>query len=459
MTKAVFRPLHTVSYALVLFVAFVSPLNGSPLQQEDGSPLYQAYLDHDHDLVRRLLEQGADPNSRGPDPNRRGPAGMPVLVEAVARVNECYGNPECINERMAIPRLLLEYGADANVASDDGLTAVMVAWETPEALDLLIENGADVNARDVEGRTVLMRAAANPSGLMYGDKFSALLEYGADPTIRDAIGRTALEYSMRRGRSEATSLLPWTDEAALLEAVGACRFCSNRPLAAVDSLSDILERGADPNALDFWGWTVLMHAVDAGHAETVEFLLQHGADPNVPVKRAEHLYYPFGAGLDIERGDEGTTALMHAAANERVEIVEVLLAHGADANVRATDSDEGFAVTASLMAVYRGNLEIVRMLMEHGAHLEADDIVLVFLVGLFNGDAALADFALEHGVDVNSTIPATGSNAGPEGTTLLMVAALVGDLQFLEILLERLLPALRLRRMQPPNAPPPPASW
>ena len=141
---------------------------------------------------------------------------------------------------MSIPRLLLEYGADANVASDDGFTAVMVAWMSPQALDLLIENGADVNAQDVEGRTVLMRAAAKrsytpgtPSVAMYRDDINALLEHGADPTIRDAIGRTALEYAERRGRSEAVSLLPWTDEAALREAVGACRFCGDRPPASV----------------------------------------------------------------------------------------------------------------------------------------------------------------------------------------------------------------------------------
>jgi ankyrin repeat protein len=337
---------------------------------------------------------------------------------------------------MLIPRLLLEYGADANVASGDGFTAVMVAWKTPEALDLLIENGADVNAQDAVGRTVLMRAAVAHSS--YRDAFSALLEHGADPSIRDAIGRTALEYSMRRGRSEATSLLPWTDEAALREAVGACRFCSNRPLASADSLSDILERGADPNAPDFWGWTVLMHAVDAGHVETVEFLLEHGADPNVPVKRAERLYYLYNSVPNIERDDEGTTALMHAAVKESVEIVKILLAHGADPNVRATETDEGFPFTALLMAAGRGNLEIVRTLVEHGAHLEADDGVLVFIVGLFREDAALVDFALEHGVDVNSTIPdIVVGDAGPEGTTLLMVAALVGDLRLLEILLER----------------------
>jgi len=313
MTKAVFRPLSPVLSALVLFVSFVSPLNGSPLQQDEGAPLYEAVVNEQPDLVRSLLEQGADPDSRGPD-------GMPVLVQAVSRVRFCYRDAECIDESMSIPRLLLEYGADANVASDDGFTAVMIAWRSPEALDLLIENGADVNAQDAEGRTVLMRAAASrsytpgtPSVAMYRDRVNALLEHGADPTIRDAIGRTALEYAGRRGRSEAVSLLPWTDEAALREAVAACpaavppmvRFCADRPPASVDSLSDILEQGVNLDAPDFYGWTVLMHAADAGHAVVVEALLEHGADAKA-------------------QDAEGKTALFYAVDEGHDEVAEIL---------------------------------------------------------------------------------------------------------------------------------------
>ena len=65
MTKANFRLLSTVASAPVLLLLFVSSVNGSPLQQEnDGAALYEAYASEQPDLVRRLLEQGADPDSR-----------------------------------------------------------------------------------------------------------------------------------------------------------------------------------------------------------------------------------------------------------------------------------------------------------------------------------------------------------------------------------------------------------
>ncbi len=443
MTKTIFRRLSTVASAPVLLLLFVSPLNGSPLQQDDGTALYEA-LNEEPDLVRRLLEQGADPDSRGPD-------GMPVLVTAVGWDSPCFGDAACIDERMSILRLLLEYGADANVVSDDGITAVMVAWTSPEMLDLLIENGADVNARDVEGRTVLMRVAGATSHPFETDErkarnvirwtgaITALLEHGADPSMRDAVGRTALEYAERRGFSEVASLLPWTNEAALRKAIAACNpkvFCGRRSPASVDSLSYLLEQGADPDAPDFYGRTVLMHAADAGYAEIVEVLLVHGADPNVPVKRAERLFYLYFSGSQFERGDEGATALMVAVLAGHAEIVEMLLAQGADVNVRAAEG-----LTAWLAAAFSGSLEIIRVLVEHGADLEATfEGATVLTFAVVSENAEIVDFLLEHGADANALLPDVLVNKSNgllnEGITILMAVASGGKTKLLETLLE-----------------------
>jgi len=40
----------------------------------------------------------------------------------------------------------------------------------------------------------------------------------------------------------------------------------------------LIEKGADPNIQDFDGWTALMKAVYKGNVEIVQILINHGAD-------------------------------------------------------------------------------------------------------------------------------------------------------------------------------------
>src|SRR5687767_5431982 len=62
------------------------------------------------------------------------------------------------------------------------------------------------------------------------------------------------------------------------------------------------------------------------------------------------------------RNEHGMTALMRAAYHGRVEMVRVLLEHGADPNVTRNDN-----FTALSLAAFFGHAEIVEVLMGHGA--------------------------------------------------------------------------------------------
>ena len=62
------------------------------------------------------------------------------------------------------------------------------------------------------------------------------------------------------------------------------------------------------------------------------------------------------------RNEHGMTALMRAAYHGRVEMVRVLLQHGADPNVTRNDN-----FTALSLAAFFGHAEIVEILMGHGA--------------------------------------------------------------------------------------------
>lgn len=65
------------------------------------------------------------------------------------------------------------------------------------------------------------------------------------------------------------------------------------------------------------------------------------------------------------RNEHGMTALMRAAYHGRVEMVRVLLEHGADPNLARNDN-----FTALSLAAFFGHAEIVKTLMRHGANAD-----------------------------------------------------------------------------------------
>ncbi|MEW6352602.1 MAG: ankyrin repeat domain-containing protein [Thermodesulfobacteriota bacterium] len=79
-----------------------------------------------------------------------------------------------------------------------------------------------------------------------------------------------------------------------------------------------LEKGANPNAIDEYGWTALMASSWRGDVETGKLLLEKGTDVNAKNKF-------------------GRTALMRAAEMGHLNMVILLLEKGADANAAGPD--------------------------------------------------------------------------------------------------------------------------
>lgn len=144
----------------------------------------------------------------------------------------------------------------------------------------------------------------------------------------------------------------------------------------------------------------------AGDAAKIRTLLQGGADCNA-------------------RNDEGVTLLMQVAAVGNLEMVKTLIEAGADVN--ATDP-QGW--TALMKALYnfemdQGFPEVVQELIDAGADIETQIGygIRPLMLAAGYGQAAVVDVLLKAGVDVRAT------NEG--GRTALMM---VKDKDYVEVI-------------------------
>ena len=114
--------------------------------------------------------------------------------------------------------------------------------------------------------------------------------------------------------------------------------------AQVDSVLALLEAGADPNRPGRGGLPALHRAAMTGNTGAALALLSRGAAPNA---------------IDAEKGN---TALMLAANRGYLDLVQLLLAHGAKVDIVALDG-----WTALQAAEMIGDEETAALLRQAGA--------------------------------------------------------------------------------------------
>jgi hypothetical protein len=131
---------------------------------------------------------------------------------------------------------------------------------------------------------------------------------------------------------------------------------------------EFLSNGADVNAIGrYSGWTPLILAAKKGDTELVKFLLTHGADVNVKSnvrnrtaimeatrnRNVETVKALLIADADVNAVDwEGYTVLMFAAVSGQRAIVEVLLTHGADVNLKNKTDSSALMMASGYPDVY-----------------------------------------------------------------------------------------------------------
>ncbi|MCY3913632.1 MAG: ankyrin repeat domain-containing protein [Chloroflexi bacterium] len=197
---------------------------------EVGSHLAYAVEEGDAAIVTLLLEAGADPNVSDAD------LGAPGYRETpLARAYH--------NDRADLVRMLVDAGADLGATGNAMLSAAIINGKA-EMVSALVEVGVEVSGRDARGRSMLERAMVRGSA----EIVATLVEAGADPNATDADGEHILFDAILHGGAEIVGIL--------------------------------VDAGADANATDAVGEPVLFYALLLGSAETVEVLVDAGADVN-----------------------------------------------------------------------------------------------------------------------------------------------------------------------------------
>jgi ankyrin repeat protein len=305
--------------------------------------------------VRLLLEADATVDAR----TRTGPA---------SRFTPPCKGTGCGSEGVGINRGgLPDRGRRTEVRG--GMTPLLYAARDgrPEVARLLVEAGADVELAEANGIGPLLMATLNN----HLDVARSLLTAGADVNADDVWGRTplwaAVEYRNldMNNRDEDSPTTNGVDRGPILAFIGellAAGADVNAQTREVPPSRRWLYSLGDVSWVDFTGQTPFLRAALSADLATLRLLLQHGADPRLATPA-------------------GTTALMAAAGvnwvvaqtytestQARLDTVAFLLDLGADVN--ATNS---MGLTALLGAANRGSNEIIELLVRHGARLDIQD--------------------------------------------------------------------------------------
>jgi ankyrin repeat protein len=318
---------------------------------------------------------------------------------------------------------MLAHGGDVDLVMESGNTTLVQCMNktvSPRLVEILLKSGGDANAKNSEGATALFQAIqANRVDLM-----AVLLDNGANPNLPgpkhplwpSTYKPKALQLMLSRG-------------ADCKKTPGIMELASS--LKKLESIQILMQSGVSPNVRKDGIYTPLCSAIRDNSADIVTYLLEHGADPNLNAaeypafkcithNRTHFLPQLLAAGVDLckpkgiietavahnnkeallwlidqgvspnDRSPEGNTPLTTAIREESIEMVELLLANGADPAIRGADWPLCMAVKHPAilkkllaatpnprafrgiveMAVVANQLESIKMLLAAGISVE-----------------------------------------------------------------------------------------
>ncbi|KAL7573506.1 hypothetical protein ACA910_019822 [Epithemia clementina (nom. ined.)] len=447
-------------------------VNATATDKEGLTPLMNSAEKGDVDVVKALLDS-IPAEERASYVNQFSATGFTALVIASA-----HGHTKAVD-------VMLDYGADASIGcQDSGVTALMYAAANKqldvvkllldkgkadvdqrhngrgtalieagsggavEAMKLLVEAGANIDAKDEDGVSPLMGIAS--TCVLEGQEYIwGLLEKaglaekeinrmsfsGGTPIMFAAAGghTSCVKFFIDHGaevnvRSKATPEYLAKLEQHHFESGSTQQNENERHVDDVTPLivavqgghlecaQALLDAGADPTLVDAEGRTALTLAIKGNYGEVAIALVKAGADPNMPFTDEEGVEH---------------NLLFDSIMVENEEFAKVLIEKGADLYHK-----DAKLVTTLLQASHRGLTEVAQMLVDAhasrgngGTFLDdaSDEGVTPLIAASSEGHEAVVALLLKAGANVNAK--------DQDGTTALMAAAARGHLPIVQALI------------------------
>ncbi|KAI1057270.1 hypothetical protein LB505_011610 [Fusarium chuoi] len=399
-------PLHwAVTHARVDILDMLLDAGADPLTKVLKKPLLVTSVGSElreagFGMLKRLLELKLDVNCKD------GEGSTPLSTLICSYANKPEG--ESVQRDKAL-KVLIDHAAEVNLASDDTWTPLQYAviMKQYNAVEILLDAGANPNVAYKEKQAPLCSALEQPKIARL------LLDKGANPNVGFSVGFTPLTYAACFGHQDAAEVL--LDYGATVD----------------------LEYGfGDGEPLNDWlkGWTPLMCATFRGHHGIVRLLAEAGADMSRRDKETGrsivHLaifggtlstILEFPSRIDLNATAKNGLGVLHYR-NLKIQDLKQLVNAGANIEIGAGERPTPLHVYADCdfekvkfmvkrgakvnslcpyhgsplhQACRAGRLDIIKFLVEHGANVNAtEDFLGTPLQALFLAQSPID--ALEH---------------------------------------------------------------
>jgi uncharacterized protein len=428
------------------------------VQNRDGAtPLAMASLYGNAAMIDRLLKAGADAKEKGLNgvttvmlAARNGnPAAIRRLLEAGVDVNARetmrgttalmwaaeQRHPEAV-------RALIEGGADIRAKS---------------ALAGLPRNymASRVNTADVESAAQRYAEAAK-NGRTYQQQLEFEQAQG-----KAFAGRRLTQQAAGQQQADAPAAAPAAADAndtetAVAGLVGAGSGGLTPLIFAaregdIESSRILLDAGADINQTTEYGWTPLLTATNNRNYKLGAFLVSRGADVNIANKGNWTPLYLATDNRNIEGGDFPVPK----PDMDHLEYIKILLDHGANPNARVKDNTLTRTIftmqwffeagaTAFVRAAQSSDVDLMKLLLLHGADpmLATDfaDTALTAAAGIGWVEGVTYEHSAKHNIEAIKMLLDLGLDpnaANRDGRTPLMGAAIKGRNEIVQMLVNR----------------------
>jgi ankyrin repeat protein len=395
---------------LIIMMLLHAGADASKLTQ-DGESVFHLYSGYSVEVMNALIEHGGNVNAGAHAGNAATLSMMAQYDEEVilafldaqpdANVTNKRGQTALhiratkSNRSHQVMQKLLDLGADIHATDHLGQTPLHAMAKDslsrdPATTKFLIAAGVNLNQADHSGKTLLLLAVNQRS---WKDSLGMILDLGADISVRDIIGR------------------------------GICHLAI--PKLEISMIKFLVERGADPQAIDNFGNTLFHEAIRQpvyGDGKRNRSIFTSLAELNVDPRQRNHngwnalhvasgvrgsavdITLDFAYGIDVNEADNYGVRPLHIAASLSEASVLSLLAAGADPYVRTYEGQTALHIAAKAAQSNIVGL-LVQIYQENRRHdlinLQNNENRTALHEACRSGRPEMVQILLEAGADVN----------------------------------------------------------